>query len=224
MLKQTLKSKPADCHPDKPVQARGLCKNCYDKWLKEHNPNYLERQRINHKKWVELHRERMKQYKENYRLKQDPIYNHVKKLRHYHMTVEDYDSLLKSQNGKCAICQKQPTKNRLAIDHCHKTGEIRGLLCFRCNFGLSYFSEHPDILYNAYKYLTNCKRKKYELPPKDIKEYQKHQARTKEISSEEKVLISSLSDQGLTISELCKRFPEYSKSAIQRARHIKKCV
>lgn len=50
------------------------------------------------------------------------------------LTVTEYDSLLKKQNGVCAICGKPPKKTRLAVDHDHKTGRVRGLLCFFCNF------------------------------------------------------------------------------------------
>jgi hypothetical protein len=56
-------------------------------------------------------------------------------------TVQWYDGALKEQDGKCAICQRPETHavlkggkvRRLAIDHCHKTGQVCGLLCFRCN-------------------------------------------------------------------------------------------
>lgn len=50
------------------------------------------------------------------------------------LTVDDYDLLLKRQGGVCAICGKPPKKTRLAVDHDHKTGKVRGLLCFYCNF------------------------------------------------------------------------------------------
>lgn len=70
--------------------------------------------------------------------------NHLK--RAYKITAEQYDSMLRAQNGVCAICEKQETlldtrsnevKN-LCVDHCHKTGKVRGLLCAKCNkaFGL----------------------------------------------------------------------------------------
>ncbi len=54
--------------------------------------------------------------------------------KRYGITVEEYEDLLKSQDGVCAIC-KMPcvTGKRLHVDHDHMTGEIRGLLCYRCN-------------------------------------------------------------------------------------------
>ena len=54
------------------------------------------------------------------------------KLKRFGLSEEDYTKMLVSQNGVCAVC-KQPGFKRLAVDHCHKTGKIRGLLCSSCN-------------------------------------------------------------------------------------------
>lgn len=54
----------------------------------------------------------------------------------YGITASDYDSLLAAQGGKCAICRARPKSKRLAVDHDHKTGAVRGLLCSRCNHDL----------------------------------------------------------------------------------------
>lgn len=56
--------------------------------------------------------------------------------RVYGLTAEQYDDLLKLQGGKCAICRRRPKTKRLAVDHSHKTNEVRGLLCSRCNHDL----------------------------------------------------------------------------------------
>ncbi len=53
--------------------------------------------------------------------------------RTYGLTEADYDALLRNQGGRCAICRKPPAKRRLEVDHNHKTGEVRGLLCWYCN-------------------------------------------------------------------------------------------
>jgi len=75
--------------------------------------------------------------------------------RKYGMTLEDYDDLLKTQNGACAICQQSEPINsrRLAVDHDHITGEVRGLLCSQCNRGIGYLKDDPDILEAAAQYL-----------------------------------------------------------------------
>lgn len=56
--------------------------------------------------------------------------------RVYGVTAGDYDALLRVQGGRCAICRARPRKKRLALDHNHKTGAPRGLLCSRCNHDL----------------------------------------------------------------------------------------
>lgn len=60
-----------------------------------------------------------------------------------HILLEDYETLFKAQNGVCAICHNPcKTKRRLAVDHDHATGQIRGLLCFNCNTHLGWVDEY----------------------------------------------------------------------------------
>lgn len=54
----------------------------------------------------------------------------------YGITGDDYEKLLKLQGGKCAICRARPRSKRLAVDHDHQSGAVRGLLCSRCNHDL----------------------------------------------------------------------------------------
>lgn len=54
----------------------------------------------------------------------------------YGLGVGDYDRLLEAQGGRCAICRARPKSKRLAVDHDHKSGAVRGLLCSRCNHDL----------------------------------------------------------------------------------------
>ena len=90
------------------------------------------------------HEEKKKAYQREYRLKnleRIKIKDRFKSLKiNYGITAEVYDAMFKHQNGVCKIC-KQTERGRyknLAVDHCHKTGNIRGLLCRRCNLGLAY--------------------------------------------------------------------------------------
>jgi hypothetical protein len=57
----------------------------------------------------------------------------AKLQRSFGITVEQYDRMLRAQDGKCALCRRPPKSIRLAVDHDHRTGRVRGLLCFRCN-------------------------------------------------------------------------------------------
>lgn len=60
----------------------------------------------------------------------------------YRLRKEDYEALLEKQNSRCAICQIE--KSRLHIDHDHKTGKVRGLLCQRCNISIGWFENHAS--------------------------------------------------------------------------------
>lgn len=65
-----------------------------------------------------------------------------------------YKELLDGQGGKCFICKRTPneTRNgrRLTVDHDHKTGRIRGLLCVSCNFHIDWFDQHSGLAYEYF--------------------------------------------------------------------------
>ncbi len=82
-------------------------------------------------------------------------------IQHNHgITLKDYDKMLKRQNGKCKICgAKTPGgRGRFHIDHEHKTGKIRGLLCSSCNTGLGLFKDNSEILIVAAYYLNDSRK------------------------------------------------------------------
>jgi|SRR5215469_9672883 len=62
-----------------------------------------------------------------------------RRARELGVTEEEYERLLKEQDGGCAICGNPPKSRRLHVDHNHRTGKVRGLLCFRCNRQLPYY-------------------------------------------------------------------------------------
>ncbi|WP_373289974.1 endonuclease VII domain-containing protein [Longimycelium tulufanense] len=78
--------------------------------------------------------------------------------RTYGITLDEYERLYEAQGGACAICQraKGTGRRRLAVDHNHRTGEVRGLLCGPCNRGvLGHLHDDPDALQRAIDYLIN---------------------------------------------------------------------
>lgn len=77
----------------------------------------------------------------------------------YGITLAQYNEMLEAQDYKCAICgnEDEVEGRRLAIDHCHTTGKIRGLLCGKCNRGLGLFYDNTTALAKAIKYLTKEK-------------------------------------------------------------------
>ena len=76
-------------------------------------------------------------------------------LSEYGLNIDEYDSLLMKQNNRCAICRIHISecKRRFAVDHNHKTEDVRGLLCFRCNAGVGKFEDDAELLKLAVKYL-----------------------------------------------------------------------
>lgn len=74
------------------------------------------------------------------------------------LSTQEYRRRLSEQGGACAICSSRPTRRRLAIDHDHETGLVRGLLCTNCNLGLGNFADDPALLDKAASYLraNNC--------------------------------------------------------------------
>lgn len=76
--------------------------------------------------------------------------------RRYGISRKDYNELLWQQGGVCAICKtEKPGRNHthFHVDHNHKTGTVRGLLCDLCNRGLGYFKDSSALLEKAAKYL-----------------------------------------------------------------------
>ena len=83
--------------------------------------------------------------------------------RNYGVSLSWYEKTHKKQNGLCAICNGEgflmdPTKHRtkLVVDHCHKTGVVRGLLCHNCNRALGLFKDDPKAMTNAVSYVEGA--------------------------------------------------------------------
>lgn len=82
------------------------------------------------------------------------------------MTEDDYEALLRAQAGTCAVCRRPETApdrradrtKALAVDHDHATGEVRGLLCGRCNNAIGLMRDDPALLSRAAEYLNRADR------------------------------------------------------------------
>lgn len=108
--------------------------------------------RMASKAWYTRNRERILQKSRNRSI--------TVKYDKYGITKDEYDNLWVSQEGKCAICHKEEASRSplgrtimLAVDHDHKTGKVRGLLCKSCNVGVGKFFDRIDILKFAISYL-----------------------------------------------------------------------
>lgn len=87
------------------------------------------------------------------------------KLSIYGLAPADYERLLASQGGACAICHTKDVHRRkgdreFSVDHCHETRSVRGLLCHHCNVGLGHFFDNPDLMRAAAEYLDQHKKKR----------------------------------------------------------------
>lgn len=103
---------------------------------------------IKNKKW----------FKEN--KKKAQAFSLKSKLKNrYNMTVEQYHTLLINQDGRCKICSKRQARRSLAVDHCHSTNVVRGLLCDKCNMALGLIHDNLDILDGMKQYLISSRVK-----------------------------------------------------------------
>lgn len=129
---------------------RSWCKICDLESNKKQrqSPDYNEKKRDRNKRYYAIPevRERILEKSKKYRRR-----HHLKSK--YGLTEKSLSILKKSQDFKCAIClcdfDKEP-----CVDHDHKTGVVRGLLCSDCNLGLGMFKDDPKSLVRASKYLT----------------------------------------------------------------------
>lgn len=85
----------------------------------------------------------------------------------YGLSVAEYNALLREQGGVCAVCGKgEPNAHgrtgkqfRLAVDHCHETGAVRGLLCQKCNRAIGLLGDDPTLMRKAISYLLRRRAK-----------------------------------------------------------------
>jgi hypothetical protein len=74
----------------------------------------------------------------------------------YGLTEEQWQELYIRQDGRCALCGDRFTEDNVpCIDHDHNTGQVRGMLHFKCNIGLGHFNDDPELLRLAAEYLEN---------------------------------------------------------------------
>ena len=76
--------------------------------------------------------------------------------RQFNISSDEYNELFNKQECRCIICnihQSELTR-KLAVDHNHKTGKIRGLLCDNCNRAIGLLKDDPEVLERAFKYLS----------------------------------------------------------------------
>lgn len=113
---------------------RSKCKACYSLFHYEYYRNNTEKVKIKNKKqWLK---------------------------RKYDMEIDEFQKIKAKQNENCAICNKKLEDGFLVhVDHDHKTGNVRGILCRWCNTGLGNFKDSMENLKSAVKYLKKYSAK-----------------------------------------------------------------
>lgn len=104
------------------------------------------------KKWQQANREKIKERTRRWKVANARSVKNKYLVKTHGITIEQYEEMWTAQCGRCKICDKIPSRDPF-VDHCHRTGKIRGLLCSDCNFGIRHFHDDPELLVKAFDYL-----------------------------------------------------------------------
>jgi carbamoylphosphate synthase small subunit len=126
---------------------------------KEHSKRSREKRKAKIKKyqkaWILKNKDKhTAKSKEWYQKNKDKVRNRLL-MKSFGISLDEYNRLFKEQEGKCAICGREETARTkiLAVDHCHKTGKLRKLLCRACNVGIGNLQDSIELLEKAIMYL-----------------------------------------------------------------------
>lgn len=140
------------------VENKDRClKRCQDYYY-----NNIEKVRMRHKEYANTNKDLYRAYTKKWHAanpEKVALADRRRTLRRYGLTPESYSALVLSQNNKCKICGQEFVgvrgRSSPAIDHCHKTGKIRGILCSKCNITLGGFNDSVEIMEKAVQYLKD---------------------------------------------------------------------
>jgi hypothetical protein len=133
---------------------RAICKGC-DRaanfaWYEANRQRAIDAAR----EWQRRNPERYRETQERYNARRKSEYRADHLRRNFGFTLEEYDAILAAQDGRCGICGDEPAPGQfLHVDHDHESGDVRGLLCVRCNNGCGQFRENPQLLMKALDYV-----------------------------------------------------------------------
>lgn len=111
----------------------------------------------NYRNCKKCHRAIVKSYQVNNKEKVSELQKRIDLNKRYGITKYDYDRMFEKQNGRCALCDSESIGRKgsfhFCVDHNHKTGDVRGLLCHNCNVILGKIKDSKDWLRKALKYI-----------------------------------------------------------------------
>lgn len=127
-----------------------------DKWKRK--PENVAKNNARKREIYAQNPEVQKYYRDNAKQWQadNPDKRKAQRIKKYNITFDEFNALLESQNGGCAICRysdRSDPKFFPVVDHCHTTGIVRGLLCANCNHAIGKFKDNPALLRDAAEYL-----------------------------------------------------------------------
>lgn len=129
-------------HKTKKIYLQSQCKFCVNRMrLEKHHAKLNGPDSDAYRATLQKRRDISKEYYAEYRIE-----------KRYGITLEEKLRLENLQKGKCYICKK---KKKLVIDHCHKTGVVRKLLCTQCNSAIGFAGENIKVLQEMIKYLND---------------------------------------------------------------------
>ncbi len=118
---------------------------------REYRANNKEAIRASEQEYRDKNKEKIKLCQAEWRAK-NPEKVKSYRLRHsYGLTQQAFDDMFTAQQGQCAVCSRRMVK--ACVDHCHKTGVVRALLCSMCNTSLGGFQDDPELTDKATQYL-----------------------------------------------------------------------
>lgn len=167
------KTKPIDDFPRNGTKLprRPNCKACESKRTVARNKKNRDKRRVYEREWRAKNPDKTRAAFERYKANHPERVKHSRRIarrkrvtaikdarlqKEYGLTLMEFKRMYKEQEGCCLICRKEHEETKLAVDHCHKTGVLRGLLCHRCNMGLGYFGDDAQLLTSAVSYLLNA--------------------------------------------------------------------
>lgn len=147
---------------EKNKEWRARNKEKRQEYSREYNLKNKERRKEWFNDWKQKNPERLKELKKKSAEKNRLIERERKLKKFYNMSLEEFNLLSERQNHKCTICKKDAAleKNKnLVVDHCHRTGKVRSLLCDRCNRTMGSLEENIEILESMIKYIREYETK-----------------------------------------------------------------
>lgn len=127
--------------------------------MKENRAQNLDRDKKRSRDWYWDNRElSIERVKRNSAIPENKLKKRGQTLKYnYGISLDDYEEMFISQNGRCAICEihQDDLSYRLHVDHNHTTGKVRKLLCSKCNMAIGLLDENPKLIARALEYIQN---------------------------------------------------------------------